>query len=164
MTTLNPSPPANTAGLAGRHIVFELGGEVYALPVRQVLEIIRCLSITRVPNMAPHILGVTNLRGRIVPVLDLRRKFHLPEARVDHKTCTIVIDAPSASGTQTTLGLMVDQVHKVVLIKAGDIETPADYGGCIDAASVLAVARIEDRIVSLLDLAHVLREELAVIA
>lgn len=126
-----------------------------------MLEIIRCIDITQVPNMPPHILGVTNLRGRIVPVLDLRLKFGLPDSSIDGKTCTIVVQETAASGMPATIGLMVDKVSEVVLVHENQIEQPADYGGCVDAASVLAVARIDEEIASLLDLAHVLCDELS---
>ncbi len=81
-----------------------------------MLEIIRCIDITQVPNMPPHILGVTNLRGRIVPVLDLRLKFGLPDLSIDGKTCTIVVQETAASGMPATIGLMVDKVSEVVLV------------------------------------------------
>lgn len=161
MTALDTAPPPQAARLAGKYTTFELGGETYGLPVRQVLEIIRCIDITRVPNMPPHVRGVTNLRGRIVPVLDLRLKFALADSAIDGKTCTIVIQEIAASGSPTTIGIMVDKVSEVVLVHENQIEQPADYGGCVDAASVLAVARIENDIASLLDLSHVLRDELS---
>ena len=126
-----------------------------------MLEIIRCIDITQVPNMPPHILGVTNLRGRIVPVLDLRLKFGLPDSSIDRKTCTIVVQETAASGMSATIGLMVDKVSEVVLVRENQIEQPADYSGCVDAESVLAVARIDEEIASLLDLAHVLCDELS---
>ena len=90
MTTLETAEP-QAATQAGKYLTFILDGEGYGLPVRQVLEIIRCIDITSVSNMARHILGVTNLRGSIVPVLDLRMIFDLPDTTITDKTCTVVI-------------------------------------------------------------------------
>lgn len=162
MTTDQAIPTPAADGLAGKYITFELGGESFGVSVRQVIEIIRCIEITRVPKMSPHVLGVTNLRGRIIPVLDMRTKLGLSEASISDKTCTIVIEVPGASNCQTILGLVVDRVLEVVMVRGEQIEQPADYGGCLESASVVGIARIGDSLTGLLDLSHVLREELAV--
>jgi purine-binding chemotaxis protein CheW len=160
MTATETAPTGGPATRPGKFITFLLGPEAYGLPVQQVLEIIRCIDIARVPCMPRHILGVTNMRGQIVPVIDLRLKFNLSEAAIDDKTCTIVIQARTHTGNPAIFGLMVDKVCEVVEIAAGQIELPADYGGGIDPSAVLCIARINDSMASLLDLTRVLQEEL----
>lgn len=162
MTTLETAEP-QAATQAGKYLTFILDGEGYGLPVRQVLEIIRCIDITSVSNMARHILGVTNLRGSIVPVLDLRMIFDLPDTTITDKTCTVVIQVPTATGRLTTIGLMVDRVTEVVLVEDEQIEKPSDFGEQRESGRDFAVARINGVIVSLIDLSQVLHQELSAI-
>lgn len=144
------TPATSAAALPaqeGRYLVFVLGGEEYAVEVLRVREIIGPLPITRVPRMPEAVRGVINLRGKVIPVVDLRVRFGL-EA-VDHgaRTCMIVVQAGGAE-----YAALVDRVCEVALISQADIEERPALGASADEACLLGVARAGKRVRLLLDL------------
>src|ERR1017187_3367092 len=117
-TTLETSSGSATQKLAGKHLTVVLGSEQYGLPVLKVREIIRLCDITPVPQMPDYIKGVLNLRGKIIPVADLRLKFKLASHKNTDLTCIIVVQVSSPDKTFNLMGLIVDAVEEVVNISA----------------------------------------------
>ena len=134
-------------------VIFQLATGSYALDIASVQEIIRLPTLTQVPQALPYIVGITNLRGSIVPVLDLRRRCGLPAAEPTAATRVVVVQLGSHS-----LGLIVDSVDEVIIIPSGTVEPVAALVHDGRAGQLLlGVARLEDRLVLLLDLAKVVK-------
>ena len=102
-----------------KYLTFHLAGEDYGLDIAFVTEIIGIQRITEVPDMPDFVRGVINLRGKVIPVMDVRLRFHLPEREYDERTCIIVVDINA-----TAVGLVVDKVNEVVDIPEADVEPP----------------------------------------
>jgi purine-binding chemotaxis protein CheW len=137
--------------LAGKYLTFRLNREVYAIPVLDVREIIRYTDITPVPHMPPHVKGVINLRGKIIPITDLRLRFQLPESPVTDLTCIIVVQVSGPSQQSLLMGLIVDAVEAVIQIHARELEPPPEFGTGVLTEGVLAMAKCDKRVVTLLD-------------
>jgi purine-binding chemotaxis protein CheW len=149
-----------TGVLPGKYLTFALAGEEYGLPVLKAREIIKLMDITAVPRVPPHVKGVINLRGKVVPVIDLRLKFGLAVEQSTDRTCIIVVEAV-ASGRSVMLGIIVDQVSDVVNITAEEIEPPPDFGEQLDTRYMLGIAKIKGKVKMLLDLDKSLTVEVA---
>ena len=153
------APAANTtAELAGKYLTVTLGGESYGIAVLKVREIIRCQKITPVPQVPEYVKGVINLRGRVIPVVDLRLKFGFP-AEFAARTCIVVVQVAIGEGHVIQMGLIVDGVEEVALIGAADIEPTPDFGVCIDTRYLLGMARVKGEVKTLLDLDRVIAPE-----
>ncbi len=137
---------------AGKHLTFVLGRECYGVPVLKVREIIRLCDITPVPQMPDYIKGVLNLRGKIVPVADLRIKFKLVSAKNTDLTCIIVVQVSLPGKTQAIMGLIVDAVEEVVNISAVDIEPTPDFGAALATDYILGIAKVKGSVKTLLDI------------
>jgi purine-binding chemotaxis protein CheW len=142
------APPA----VAGKYITFLLGDESYGVSVLKVREIIRHIAVTAMPQMPGYVKGVINLRGKVVPIVDLRLKFRLEHADVADRTCIVVVQVALSGGSSATMGLIVDAVQSVANITANDIEPTPDFGGQIGTEYLLAMAKLEHRVVALLDI------------
>ena len=143
------------AELAGKYLTFALSAEEYGLPVLKVREIIKVMDITHVPQVAAHVLGVINLRGRVIPVIDLRRKFGFPAQDHTDRTCIIVAEVALAS-TTVMMGVVVDSVSEVVNVAAAEIEETPDFGGQNETDYLLGLAKVKGSVKILLDLDRVL--------
>lgn len=143
---------AEPAVLGGKYLTFALGHEDYGIEILRVREIIRVLDITRVPQTADFLRGVINLRGKVIPVVDLRLRFQLPKAEQTDETCIIVVDTGSLTG------LVVDAVREVCDIAAENIEPPK-FGSAVDTAFLLGMGKVGDAIKILLDIQAVLDGE-----
>jgi purine-binding chemotaxis protein CheW len=110
--------------MRGRYITFCVDGQVYGIQIRYVTEIIGVQPVSRMPEMPEHIKGIINLRGKIIPVIDMRLKFHRPPAEYTDKTCILVIDTQAISA-----GLIVDEVDEVLSIMDENISPAPDCGG-----------------------------------
>lgn len=141
---------------AGKHLTFILAGEYYGIPVLAVREIIRMVDITAVPRMPEHIRGVINLRGKIIPVLDLRLRFGLPKAETTERTCIIVVQVRLASGALAQTGLIVDAVEEVASIPASEIESAPDFGASVDTRCIVGMAKVKGEVKTLLDIDQVI--------
>ena len=124
-------------GAARKYLTFVLGTSEYGVPVQKVREIIKAMEITSVPQVAPYVKGVINLRGKVIPVVDLRLKFNLTQADYTDRTCIIVVEMALRS-TVALIGVVVDSVSDVVSIAAEEIEaapdlTEQDGSGCVEA-------------------------------
>ena len=118
------SPVSKSA--AGKYLTFVLGTGAFGIPILKVREIIRLLEITPIPRMPDYVRGVINLRGKIVPVIDLRMKFGLPNVTTTNRTCIIVVYVTLAETTKL-MGLIVDALEEVYQIGADDLETVARF-------------------------------------
>ena len=132
-------------------VVLELAGEAYGVEIGRVQEIIRMQPITRVPNVPVFIEGVTNLRGRVIPVLDLRRRFGLAATPPTRQSRIVVAELGSHA-----VGLIVDGVSEVLRVPADAVEPPSALVTTAESTYLRGVAKLEDRLVLLLDLARIL--------
>jgi purine-binding chemotaxis protein CheW len=139
----------------GKYLAFHLGQEEFAIRVLKVREIMGVLEITAVPQMPDYVKGVINLRGKVIPVVDLRRKFGLPSVDYDQKTCIIVVQTRGENGPMM-MGIVVDGVSEVVNLGAGDIEDTPDFGGGGKVPYLLGMAKSKGKVRILLDIDQVL--------
>ncbi len=142
---------------AGKYLIFVLGREEFAIRVLRVREIMGIQDITAVPQTPAYVKGVINLRGKVIPVVDLRLKFHLPEMEYTQRTCIIVVQVQAGSVSLQT-GIVVDEVSEVLNLAASDIEDTPDFGeGAGSAASyLLGMAKVKGKVKILLDIDQVL--------
>jgi len=137
-----------TEALGERFLTFLLGKEIYGIPVLEIQEIIRHQKITRVPHVPHFLRGVINLRGKVVPVMDMRLRFGLPEAEVTNETCIVVIEWDAGGQTSLT-GLMVDKVEEVLQIPEDLREPPPTTQLNPDEDPVFALGKLKEKVVSL---------------
>jgi purine-binding chemotaxis protein CheW len=138
--------------LAGKYLTFNLGTESYGLPVLRIREIIRETRVTPMPQLPEHIKGVINLRGKIIPVLDLRTKFNLGQAEVTEHKCIVVVQAFGVRSAEIHVGLLVDDVQEVIQITTNELEETPEFGCSISRACVLALAKLKSKVVILLSI------------
>jgi purine-binding chemotaxis protein CheW len=141
--------------LAGKYLTFALADEEYALPVLRVREIIKMMDITEVPQVPRYIKGVLNLRGKVIPVVDLRLKFGFAEGEVTPRTCIIVVEVALVSG-RVMMGIIVDHVSDVLNIVADEIEPTPEFGDRVNTDYMKGVAKVKGTVKILLDLDRVL--------
>ncbi len=149
--------------LAGKYLTFALGVEEYGLPVLKVREIIKILDITAVPQVPGHVKGVINLRGKVIPVVDLRLKFGMPPQDYTERTCIIVVEVALAS-TKVMMGIVVDAVSEVLNITDADTEATPEFGDRVSTDYVRGMAKIKGQVKILLDLDRVLGADSAGLA
>jgi len=138
-------------GKAGKYLTFVLAGEEYGLEILKVREIIGIMPITAVPRTPEFVKGVINLRGKVIPVIDLRLKFGLPAAEQTDETCIIVVDVG-----QMEMGVIVDRVSEVLDIAGEDIEDAPSFGAAVQTDFILGMGKSEDKVTILLDISKVL--------
>jgi purine-binding chemotaxis protein CheW len=147
-TPMEKRPPEYAAGPSdpsGKYLVFALGTERYALPIGAIREIIGITDYTLVPKAPSHIKGVFNLRGHIVPVLDMRLRFRMKEVPYTEETCIIILEIGDAMR-----GVIVDRVVEVENYTAAQIEPPPPFGDLIDTSFITGVAKRDDSVTVLL--------------
>jgi purine-binding chemotaxis protein CheW len=144
--------------LAGKYLTFALGAEIYGIEILQVQEIIGIMHITKIPRTPDYVRGVINLRGRVIPVIELRRKFRMETVDDTDRTCIIVVQIAGNDG-RLTMGILVDEVSEVIDIAASQIELPPAMGDTVDTAFILAMGKVGERVVILLDVNKVLTSE-----
>ena len=142
--------------VAGKFLHLQLGQERYSLPVTAVREIIRVCPITHVPRMPAHHLGVINLRGKIVPVMDLRRRLHLPPANNLERACIIVVHNQTEQNPDQLVGLQVDVVEEVAFISQDAIEPAPDFCDVIDGKFIMAMAKSKESVITILSIKELL--------
>jgi purine-binding chemotaxis protein CheW len=135
---------------SAQYLTFTLGDEVFAMDIRTVREIIQHGPMTTVPLMPAFVRGVINLRGAVVPVIDLQARFGRPAARVGKKTCIVIFDA-LRDGERVELGLMVDAVSEVIEIAAAAIEPPPNFGAAVRRDFIRGMGKVASRFVIILD-------------
>jgi purine-binding chemotaxis protein CheW len=145
---------AQTEGREGKYLTFVLGQEEYGLEILKVREIIGMLEITAVPQTPPFVKGVINLRGKVIPVVDLRLKFGMEEKEPTQETCIIVV---VVDGVQ--MGIVVDTVNEVLDITEDQIEDPPRFGTSIDTDFIRGMGKVEGKVKILLDIQRVLTSD-----
>lgn len=148
----------NDEDRGGKYLVFELGREEFGIRVLKVREIMGIQDITAVPQTPAHIKGVINLRGKVIPVVDLRLKFGLPEQEYTQRTCIIVVQVKSESGPML-MGIVVDGVAEVLNLGAADIEDTPDFGDGTATPYLLGMAKVKGKVKILLEIDRVLTSQ-----
>jgi purine-binding chemotaxis protein CheW len=153
-------PPAQ-AEQPRQYLTFTLGSEVFAIGILAIKEIIEYSSLTTVPMMPAYVRGVINLRGAVVPVIDLSVRFGKPASPVTKRTCIVIIEI-STSGERQDVGIVVDTVDSVLDIPPDQIEPPPAFGARISTDFIQGMGKVNGRFVILLDVNCVLAPEEAV--
>jgi purine-binding chemotaxis protein CheW len=161
-TALIPSPQrADSAPMeerAGKYLIFRLGSEEFGTRVIKVREIMGIQDVTPVPHTPVFVKGVINLRGKVIPVIDLRLKFGLPSAEYTSRTCIIVVRTQLGED-QLMMGIVVDEVAEVLNLVASDIEDTPDFGPGVETPYLLGMAKVKDKVKILLDIDQVLNSQ-----
>jgi purine-binding chemotaxis protein CheW len=149
------APAPTSDNRSGKYLVFHLGSEEFGIQVLKVREIMGVQGITAVPQMPAYIKGVINLRGKVIPVVNLRLKFGLPEIEYTQRTCIIVVQLQGETNSRL-MGVIVDGVVEVLSLSAGDIEDTPDFGPGVTTPYLLGMAKIKDKVKILLDIDEVM--------
>ncbi|OFZ54180.1 MAG: chemotaxis protein CheW [Bdellovibrionales bacterium RIFOXYC1_FULL_54_43] len=140
---------------SGKYLTFRLAAEEYGLEILKVQEIIGIMNVTRVPKMPAFVRGIINLRGKLIPVIDMRAKFGMPHQDDTLKTCIIVVQVV-LNTIKITMGVIVDNVSEVLNIQENQIEAPPAFGAGIDTEFMLGMGKVGNKVVILLDIDRVL--------
>ncbi|WP_043589626.1 chemotaxis protein CheW [Geminisphaera colitermitum] len=155
---MSQTAPSITSHI-GKYLTVVLDKESYGIEVLKVREIIRMQKITPVPRTPAYVKGIINLRGRVIPIIDLRMKFGL-NAEMAERTCIVVVQVNLNQGTPAQMGLIVDSVEEVTTLSAGEIEPTPDFGARIDTTCLLGLAKIKGVVKTLLDIDQVIAHDL----
>lgn len=142
-----------------KYLTFHLGKEVYGIEIYHVIEIIGIHRITEVPDMPDYVKGVINLRGQVMPVMDVRIRFHMEPLEYNDRTCIIIIMV-----NDTTIGLVVDTVEEVIDIMEENISPPPKVGKGVKSRYIKGMGRYDDRVKIILDADKLLFEDIALIS
>jgi purine-binding chemotaxis protein CheW len=146
-----------------QYLTFFLAGEEYAITILQVTDIIECGAVTRVPGTPPWIRGVHNLRGTVVPVIDLAIKFGLPATEITRRTCIVIVELRADDET-LIMGVMADSVHQVVDFAAEQIQPAPAFGPRVHVDCLLGMASSNGKFVLLLDIDRIFSSDEIVVA
>jgi len=146
---------ASNVARKSQFLTFHVGSDEYAIDILQVREVLGYTPVTRMPMAPPCIRGVMNLRGQVVPVIDLPAKFGLPSATPTRRTCIVIVEI-SASAELTTMGIVVDSVDQAVDLAPGDISPPPDFGTPIDVSYLRGIGKAPHGFVLVLEVDRVL--------
>ena len=159
MVRTQAKPPAVVSASAAQdqqqYLTFMLGGETYAMGILVIKEIIEYGNLTEVPRMPQFIRGVINLRGAVVPVIDLSSRFGKQATKVTRRTCIVIIEVATSNGNQD-VGVMVDAVNAVLEIPPQEIEPPPSFGANIRADFMSGMGKVNGKFVIILSIQHVL--------
>jgi len=150
-SVLEAGPSAKLDTRAGKYLTFGLGKEEYAIQVLQVREIMGVQEITAVPQTPEYVKGVINLRGKVIPVIDLRLKFGFPPQEYTQRTCIIVVQI-ERDAIRMPIGIVVDEVSEVLTLQAADIEDTPDFGRGTTLPYILGMAKSKGKVKILLDI------------
>jgi purine-binding chemotaxis protein CheW len=139
----------------GKYLTFSLAGEEYGIGILKIKEIIGMMPITTVPQTPGFVKGVVNLRGKVIPVIDLRLRFGMGGIEYTERTCIIVVEIDGQSGT-VQIGIVVDSVSEVLNVRAEDIEDTPAFGTKLNTEYILGMAKMEGGVKILLDIDRVL--------
>lgn len=152
MSSFNPATAMDTRQ---QYLTFTLGEALFAVGTLNVREIIEYGHLTPVPLMPPSILGVINLRGGVVPILDLRQRFGQGATQVSRRSCIVILEV-QRSGIDQVIGIVVEAVNAVLEIPEQDIEPPPSFGSQIPTDFLIGMGKLDTRLVVLLDIGRVL--------
>lgn len=147
-----------TKASAGKYLTFRLANEEYGLPILNVREIIGLMTITPVPRVPHYIRGVINLRGKIIPVVDLRHKFGMEAGSDTEQTCIIVVETSVSSEVNMEMGILVDAVSEVLDIPEQDIQSTPTFGPDVRTDFILGLAKAKGSVKILLNLEQTLSQ------
>jgi len=150
---------AGTGTLAGKYLTFILGEEAYGIPVLKVREIIRFTAPTSVPQVPDYVKGVINLRGKIIPVVDLRLKLRIPVSEIGAHTCIIVVQVASATLAAKPMGMIVDGIEEVTQLSADEIEFAPSFATDLHTDHILGMAKVQNTVKTLLNIDTLLDSE-----
>ncbi len=139
----------------GKYLTFALAQEEFGLEILKVREIIGYIDVTAVPQTPSYVKGVINLRGQVIPVIDLRARFGMETAEITGQTCIIVVEIAQSGRTFST-GITVDRVQEVLDIPGANIEDAPQFGSSVDTHFILGMAKIGDSVKILLDIDKIL--------
>jgi len=169
MSTLPTMTPTSVGDARGRfksgrsaadkYLTFTLGPESFGVPILKVQEIIGLMEVTPVPRMPAWVRGVINLRGKVIPVVDLRRKFAMDAVPDTRRTCVVVVQVQAPDGAAVVIGCVVDLVSEVQNIPATSIEPPPSFGTAVDTAFITGMGMTGKKVVILLDIDKVLTHQ-----
>ncbi len=155
--TITNGPQSGVRG--GKYLTFALGKEEYGLKILQVREIIGYMEVTQVPRMPDYVRGVINLRGQVIPVIDLRSKFGMPATERTQATCIIVVETASEDGRRISTGIVVDRVSEVISVGEENVEDSPEFGVGVQADFILGMAKVGGAVKIMLDIDRVLSAE-----
>lgn len=155
MTGIMDEAVQNIVNREGKYLTFSMADEEYGIGILKVKEIIGLMAITPIPQTPQHIKGVINLRGKVIPIVDLRLKFGIEAMDYTERTCIIVVEIAACS-SKIAMGIVVDSVSEVLNIKAAEIEDTPSFGSKLDIAYILGMAKIGQNIKILLDIDKVM--------
>ena len=145
-------------GQEGKHLIFQLGERGYGIPILEISEINGLMDITPVPKTQDYIKGVINLRGKIIPVMDLRVKFKMPVKEYDEQTC-IIISNLMVKNVKNQMGIIVDTVSEVFDIPLDEIEPPPSYGDNLEAGFLSGIGKVKGEVVMLVNTAKIVHSD-----
>ncbi|MCA9407209.1 MAG: purine-binding chemotaxis protein CheW [Candidatus Omnitrophica bacterium] len=148
----------NSLVQTGKYLTFALGKEDYGLEILKVREIIGMMEITKVPQVPKYVKGVINLRGKVIPVIDLRLKFGMDEIEYTAETCIIVVTI-----NEILIGIIIDRVKEVLNINQENIEPPPNFGSTINTEFILGIGKVSDSVKMLLNIDKIVGEDLTLI-
>ncbi len=140
-------------------LTFSLDFEVFGAEISQIQEVLEYTKISRIPRMPAYMLGVINLRGNVVPVIDLRKRFDMAEAQVTVDTCIVIVEV-ELDGERTSLGLLADAVKEVMVLPKKEISNPPKVGASIDSRFIYGIGKASNEFIIILDLPKVFSQEL----
>jgi purine-binding chemotaxis protein CheW len=146
---------ASPATEPAQYLTFMLAGEVFAIGILAIREIIEYHGLTEVPMMPPSVRGVINLRGAVVPVVDLLARFGRPSSPITKRSCVVIVEAQCGDECQV-IGVIVDAVNEVLDIPLADVEAPPMFGARIRSEFIQGIGKVDGRFVILLNTSHVL--------
>ena len=142
----------------GKYLTFALAAEEYGISILKIKEIIGMMPITTIPQTPEFVKGVINLRGKVIPVVDLRLRFGMERIDYTERTCIVVVEISGGSGT-VMIGIVVDSVSEVLNIKGGDIEETPTFGTKLETDYILGMAKVQGGVKILLDIDRVLSRD-----
>lgn len=159
LLTKEPESAVHADERTGKYLTFQLASEEFGIRVLKVREIMGVQEITAVPQTPQHVKGVFNLRGKVIPVIDLRLKFGLPPAEYTQRTCIIVTQVSGERGATILMGIVVDGVSEVLNLAASEIEDTPDFGEDIGGEYLLGMAKVKGKVKILLDIDRILSSQ-----
>jgi len=146
--------------LVGKYLTFALGREEYGIEILKVQEIIGMMDVTKVPKAPDFIRGIINLRGSVIPVVDLRMKFGMEKKADSERTCVIVVNVSAEENAKhLTMGIIVDEVSEVLDIREEQIDPPPNFGALVDTRFILGIGKLGKKVAILLDIDKVLKTQ-----
>jgi len=143
---------------ATQFLTFQVSGETLAIAILDVMEIIEIEEITKVPMMPACILGIINLRGRVVPVVDLARRLSRTQSKISKKSCIVLVEVEHKDNSQT-IGMLVEEVNEIIEIEDQNTQPPPDFGTNIRTNFIRSMGRVDDRFIILLNVHNVMSVE-----